>query len=235
MEDDESIVDPKDCDGTCLTPVFNPDSDVVRHCTVASRPESTINSDSKNGVDKTDIKLVCELNNNTTQEIISKTLPDTYQVIRERRLSPQIKGIKSEILEINPENPVALGYSIRNVSYMQTVDPNPSTGGQGSVQTNFVATSSDLNPRENLAEQYRPPVKDGRCICRRCDQVYFVDPTDHGLRKRSLEIHKRDQVPLKGVNEIHNSPKTICTNENCLTRDDQKLTHLLRRKSKSLN
>merc|ERR1712030_208613 len=87
---------------------------------------------------ETDLDCVFELNEDSDQ-VLGITTPDTQQIIQISRSDPHIQGIKSEILEINPD----------------TLSSHSFTGGRVVVETSFVATrknlKSDVHPGETLA------------------------------------------------------------------------------------
>ena len=135
-------------------------------------------------------------------------------MIRISRLDPQIHGIKSEILEINPSAQNTRKYSSKTSS-KQSAESHSFTGGRSSAEADFATrseTRSNVHPREKLLRQQRPPAKKyGRCKCKRCDHDYLVDPIFHGLRQSLLytsvwakwcaHCHHETHIGLKSRNE----------------------------------
>ena len=150
-------------------------------------------------INETDLDCVFELNEDSKQ-VLGIITPDTQQVIQISRSDPNIQGIKSEILEINPD----------------TLSSHSFTGGRVIPETSFVATrknsNSDVHPGEALARLDKPQAtKHGRCRCKRCESTCLVDPVFYGLRKCLLftsvwakftaSCHHRTHIGLKFRNE----------------------------------
>jgi hypothetical protein len=171
----------------------------IRLCTVRSRSETRIKelefkSTSKprkkywSSEDGTQLKsdntttpeCTYELKRNSICYTTERTSEATQEVIRESKLDPGIAGIKSEILAINTMELQSVRSLPTRTLNKKTVDPVLSTGEQGG----FVATGSDQHVQETLLrESTRPATKHEKCMCRKCDQVYLVDPVYRESRK----------------------------------------------------